>query len=396
MKETVLFLTEDSKPQQGGIAEFLHGMALTLAQYYNVHILTSCVGSEPYSAGASLIYETIPWFRTQFKMPGDQWAFLRKFNTAWWLLQSEARAKQALLKIIKNKPVKMVMIFRLSPVTHPWCSACRSLKIPYLVMTYGLELVESTSMIKYRQRIQDLKKASKVFTISQATKAILLKYGVMDDRIILSPPGILADHFPDPTAQDRKKVRDFFGLKGRFILSLCYLTERKGIDLAIKAFASLARLFTDLDYVIAGQGPEYNSLRELVKSLGVESRVHFVGAVDDAMKCTLYSECEFFILPNKLLKNDIEGFGIVFLEAALYGKTSLAGKNGGVLDAIESERTGILVDTSQGHEPLESAMKLLLEDTGLLARLGKAARQRVLSRFQFQHTIQPVLNFLRT
>jgi phosphatidylinositol alpha-1,6-mannosyltransferase len=137
--------------------------------------------------------------------------------------------------------------------------------------------------------------------------------------------------------------------------------------------------------VVIGDGPARCELEDLARSLGIQYHVVFLGEVSDTIKFSFYDICEFFVMPNRLLNGqDWEGFGIVFLEAAMAGKPAVGGNNGGVPDAVEHEVTGLLVDTETGAEPTIIAMRRLLENAELRQRMGAVARQRACTLFAWE------------
>jgi phosphatidyl-myo-inositol dimannoside synthase len=155
-------------------------------------------------------------------------------------------------------------------------------------------------------------------------------------------------------------------------LSVGRLVARKGFDLVLRSVAVLREEFPDLTYVIAGEGPERARLDALVYDLDLEAHVRFLGAIDELTKWAAYDLCHLFVMPNRPLNGlDWEGFGIVFLEAALAGRPAIGGRTGGVADAIASEVTGLLVDPEQ-QGALTLAIRRLLDDDGLRKRLGAA------------------------
>ncbi len=390
----ILILTEDSKPQKGGIAEFLHNFSLALSKYFPVKIITSCASASAYSQMPSLAYEEVKWFRSQFAMRGDNKPFVHKINTLKWLMKKKSYAKEQLVLALNGETKKKVIIFRLSDVTHPWCQGCRELGIPYTVVAHGKEFLESHHFIKRFHLIQDLRMADRVFANSNATRELVQTLGVSPSRVTRVVIGVEPNRFLEMNTDKKRKIKSQLNFCDKpFIFSLCCLIPRKGIDLAIRVFSEIATSYPHLGYVIGGMGPEYDRLKGLADELGVASRVHFVGAIDDDAKHVLFSECQFFVLPNRRLKTDMEGFGIVFLEAALYGKTSIGGNNGGVPDAIQHDLTGLLVDTERGHEDLAKAMRQLLIHPDFAKQLGEQAKKRVLSDFNSKKMIAPFLEY---
>jgi phosphatidylinositol alpha-1,6-mannosyltransferase len=157
--------------------------------------------------------------------------------------------------------------------------------------------------------------------------------------------------------------------EGRVLLTIGRLMERKGHDVVIRLLPRLLTEFPDLNYVIAGIGPEAERLRSLATEVGVSPRVFFLGRVAAPDMPRLLRECTLFVHPNRVTeKGDVEGFGVVFLEAAGCGAALIAGDSGGVPDSVSAEN-GLLVDGEDPDSVFE-AIHLLLRDDQLRQRLA--------------------------
>jgi glycosyltransferase involved in cell wall biosynthesis len=361
----IVIVTEDSKPALGGIAEYLHQLAIAASATHDVTVV-SCLqgaGAVRVPGSPAVQYRELHWHRSTWRLPGDSFAPWRKVNTLYTLGASERRVQRALAALAAERPDTSFVLGRLSVVTHPWCEAFRALGIPYLGIAYGLELLE----VQHRPDITD---AVHWFPISRHTSAMLSERGVPASRQTLLMPGVI-----DTGGRDRSD--------GHYLLTACLLRKRKGVDLAIQAFANVARSHDRLRYVIVGEGPEKPALQRLAAELGVADRITFAGAVDDATRDTLFAGCTAYIMPNRALPNDVEGFGITFLEAAIYAKPVIGGNNGGVPDAVVSDETGVLVDTDRGPEDLTNALRRLLDEPAWAHALGEAGRARACAAFDW-------------
>jgi phosphatidylinositol alpha-1,6-mannosyltransferase len=142
-------------------------------------------------------------------------------------------------------------------------------------------------------------------------------------------------------------------------------------------------------WIVAGHGDDLDALRARCKDLGIAEAVTFLGEVTDAQLANLYANAAAFVLPSVA---DVaapsptgEGFGLVYAEAGAFGVPSIASTaGGGSLDLVLHERTGLTVPP-RDPEALATAMLRLLEDHGLRARLGGAARVRVSERHLMPH-----------
>jgi phosphatidylinositol alpha-1,6-mannosyltransferase len=127
-------------------------------------------------------------------------------------------------------------------------------------------------------------------------------------------------------------------------------------------------------YAVVGEGEERESLARLAAETGVAGQVQFLGEVDDATTLDCYRQCDLFALPNRQVGRDIEGFGIVLLEAQACGKPVLAGASGGTAETMRVGETGVVVPC-ESPDPLGEALVELLLDPLRRERMGQAGRQ---------------------
>jgi len=166
--------------------------------------------------------------------------------------------------------------------------------------------------------------------------------------------------------------------------------RRKGIDLVLRCIPDLRIKNPNLNYLVAGVGPEKDRLHKIARELAIAEHVHFLGQTDDLTKWALYEMCDLFVMPNRLLDDtEWEGFGIVFMEAALSGKPAIGGKNGGVPEAIEDGVTGLLVDP-EDIGALNTAIGSLLDNSELRQTMGARALLRARTEFDWSVVVRPL------
>ncbi len=147
--------------------------------------------------------------------------------------------------------------------------------------------------------------------------------------------GVVGDGFnPDEFAG-----RSAYVHPAPYILGMGRLVEKKGFDLLIRAFASIAADFPHVQLLIAGDGEERAALARLIDGLHLRDRITLFGFTDRETTIALFLGCEFFVLSSR-----IEPFGIVVLEAMAARKAVLATKSGGVVDLVQPGVGGMLVD----------------------------------------------------
>ena len=257
--------------------------------------------------------------------------------------------------------------------------ACRFFGgVPYSVYVYGADMLEF-----YRRPLwgsvlrRVLRRADAVFAISRYTAEIAGRCGVAQDRLELVPPALDLRRFDAETRGAAWRRRHGLG-EGPVLFSLSRLVERKGQDTVIRALASLRRRWPDLRYVIGGAGPYRGALEDLARSCGVEEAVDFVGFVPEEELPSAMAAADVFVMVSRQLDavGEVEGFGIVYLEANAAGVPVLAGRSGGAGDAVEDGVNGVLVDPDSVGD-VGDGLARLLSDEGLRQRLGRTGKERV-------------------
>jgi phosphatidylinositol alpha-1,6-mannosyltransferase len=273
----------------------------------------------------------------------------------------------------------------------------RWLRIPFIVFAYGNELLE-TIQKKHKQAQEALRLANRVLAISRYTAGIAQEAGADPERIKIVWPGCDSDFFRPMVARNdlRRKVLGAQH-RDRVILTVGNLVSRKGQDMVIRALPALCRRVPDLVYMIVGDGPYRGELEKLALDLGVRDRVVFAGQVSDEDLPDVYALCEVFILASRehLEGNDVEGFGMVLLEASACGKPVVGGRSGGVPDALVDGVTGLLVDPLNPEE-ITGALASVLTDHDLAAHLGEQGRLRVVQDFQWGRVSEYLLSTLKS
>lgn len=158
----------------------------------------------------------------------------------------------------------------------------------------------------------------------------------------------------------------------------------KGLDTVIRAFPKILAVAPNARYVIVGEGNDRPKLEGLAAGVGVADRLTFAGEVSDAQLAVLYRTCEVFVMPSRALGADGpasgEGFGRVYVEAALAGKPAVGSRAGGAAEAVLDGRTGLLVDPLSVDE-VARAVIILLGDTEVARSMGAAGRKWALENF---------------
>ncbi len=221
-----------------------------------------------------------------------------------------------------------------------------------------------------------LKQADLFFPVSEYMADVLHRHGVERDRIKVAINGADPDKFYPIDLQIARQSIDVQAEK--VLLSAARLVSRKGIDTTLKAFKKVLKNHPNSCYIIVGEGPQQRYLKQLAIDLNINNAVQFVGKVPHKDLINYYSACDVFVMPSKTQNPDIEGFGIVFLEANACQKPVIGSKSGGIPTAVVDGETGILVE-ERNPDALAVAINKLFDDPLLAAKMGKNGRRRVLN-----------------
>jgi phosphatidylinositol alpha-1,6-mannosyltransferase len=293
------------------------------------------------------------------------------------------RLIRRLLTLCRREKIRQIHCGKVLP--EGWAALCLklTLRLPYLVFAHGEEI--TTGFLSRRLRFVlplVYKQASAVIANSENTKKILLGLGVPEHKVFVLHPSVPVEQF-EFACEDGERIRKRHDLgEGPVLLTVGRLQKRKGHDRTIQALPRLVEAFPGLRYVIVGTGEERESLAELAERLGVADNVVFSGLVTDDDLPGYYGACDLFLMPNRNENSDIEGFGIVFLEAAAAGKPAIAGASGGAGEAVVDGVTGLLVD-GERSDAVSLAVKRLLHDPAGARRMGAAGYERVTKEFTY-------------
>ena len=210
------------------------------------------------------------------------------------------------------------------------------------------------------------------------------------------PPGVDTDRFrPDPAA--RAELRDRYRLGERpTVVCLSRLVPRKGQDMLIRALPSIRQRVDGVALVIVGGGPHLEALRKLARGCGVADHVTFTGGVPATELPGHHALADVFAMPCRTrgAGMDVEGLGIVFLEASATGVPVIAGESGGAPEAVQHNKTGLVVDGNSVNQ-VADAVTELLTDRDRAAAMGAAGRAWVTAHWRWDTLAVRLAELLR-
>ena len=261
----------------------------------------------------------------------------------------------------------------------------RCFRIRFVVIVYGGELVYEHWLVRPAIRFV-LRGADRIVAISRQTHRLAESIGLDPAKMSIVPPGVELNRFDDPQAP----ASDARFEGRRVLLSVGRLVRRKGIlEFIERVLPRLVEADPSVLYVVVG-GDATASLahRERlsekiaarIDALGLGDHARLLGQLSNAELVALFRRADLFVLPVLDIPGDIEGFGIVFLEAALGFTASVSTRVGGIPDAVSDGETGVLVAAGD-HDAMADAISRLLADAELRDRLARQGEARARSEF---------------
>lgn len=302
---------------------------------------------------------------------------------------------------VKKQKIQLIQAGQAIPIGYVALLIKKFFKIPYVVYVYGQDLlIIRPHKRKYKFLKKVLKNADGIIANSSFTKKLLTDMDINTKIEIAYPcPQHPIKNSISMNINDFKKTTD---LNDHYILlSVGNLVKRKGHDNVLNALPDVIKQVPNIKYVIIGNGPEEKNLRKKIKDLKLESYVEINNNVNDEDLKKYYLSCDLFIMPSRIINDnngqplDVEGFGMVFLEANLFGKPVIGGNNGGQIDAIENGKSGLLVNAQDFQEISKSIIKIATNPE-LSQQMGVYGKNRITQNFTWEKQSQSIIKLIES
>lgn len=282
-----------------------------------------------------------------------------------------------LRKIVKQKGITHIHCGRCLPEGFMGYLLHLMFRLPYICYIHGEDIeAAATSRELCWIVTKVLNNASVLICNSKNTQSLLIGNWPIDQKksVVLNP-GVDAERFiPAPL---NETIKSSLGWEGRqIILTVGRLQERKGQDMMINALPAIKDKIPNILYAIIGGGEEKDKLVNLTKELSLTEHVLFMSEINDLQMIQAYQQCDVFILPNRTIGQDIEGFGMVLVEAQACEKPVIAGDSGGTAETMKIGETGFIIDCTQAEE-ISKTLISLLQDQEKKNNMGQKARKHV-------------------
>jgi phosphatidylinositol alpha-1,6-mannosyltransferase len=367
MVATTLFITNDFGPRAGGIETFVHGLIERLPKG-SVIVYT---GAQPNSASFD-----------------DKW--LEDFGVEVIrdrskILLPTPRVIKACQKLISDRKLSKVAFGAAAPLGIMARAMRRAGAQKIVTLTHGHEVwwakVPPFSLaLRFMSKNIDAIAYLGDYTRGEISKALR-----KDDasKLVQIAPGIDVEHFI-PT--DSSILRAELGLADKsVIISVGRLVHRKGQDKLIAALPAIKAAIPNVHLVLVGVGPHQDYLEKSAAKLQVADCVTFIGRINYAELPKYICLGDIFAMPSRsrFFGLEVEGLGIVYLEASACGLPVVGGKSGGAPDAVLVGETGVVVDGTNSSEIAEACIDLL-NNPELCALLGANGRAWIIENWRWE------------
>ena len=363
-----LCISNDFGPRAGGIETFVVGLIQRMPKNSVIVYTASQAGSGAFDA---------MWLRDYG---------VEVIRDSSKVLIPSFRVGRNVRKLVRDRNIKSVFFGAAAPLAllAPGLRATGVRRI--VALTHGHEVWWSrlwpfTIAIARIGRAVDALTYLGEFTRGEISKALDSNSAA---KLVRIAPGIDTEHFTPRS--DAKGLRESLGLGNKkVIVSVGRLVHRKGQDVLIEAMPEIIKTIDDVHLLLIGEGPYKKELENRIKNLGLANRVTFVGRVQYADLPRYICVGDVFAMPSRsrLAGLEVEGLGIVYLEASACGLPVIGGVSGGAPDAVLQGETGFSVDGRSAHEVAEALVRVLA-DKELAQRLGARGRQWVIEQWQWQ------------
>ena len=367
----ILVCTWNYPPTVGGIEQVAHHTALELHRLGH---------------GVSVLAAALPEGAAEPPAEGFPVRRAAKRGIPRFLLHA---VREGARQIRKERPDWILCPSLTSAPAAWWLS--KRYGVPYAVLVHGSDILLASKA--YQAAIQPLLKgATLLFANSRNTAELLAGRRLDRGRIRVVCPGVTPPPPPGTEAGEAMRTLAAEAEGKPVLLSVGRLVKRKGILEFIRdVMPKVRKELPDARYWVVGGEPKaslihqeriWDRLEAVIRDSGQEDAVKLLGRLPDADLDLAYKASNLFVFPCLDIPHDIEGFGIVVLEAALKRVPAVATRSGGIPDAVEEGVTGVLVPPGD-PDAMAAAIVALLRDPERLARMGEAGERRAREEFNW-------------
>jgi len=372
MKKKTLVLTENFPPLSGGSGRWFWELYSRLPNDEYLIVADDTLPDNQFDKSHSINVIRIP-------LNSNEWGV-----KSWTGLKFYFRCLIKLIKIIKQHKITHIHAGR---VIHEGVTAYL-LKfftgVDYLCYVHGEDVETAATSGEYNLMVKQVcKRAAVLICNSENSANIVKRLGyAKDDKIRVLNPGVDTSKFV-PAKEDLQFKSKMGWENKKVILTVGRLQQRKGHDKMIAALPQVLKEHPDTLYAIVGRGECLIELQSFINKLNLNKHVQLLDEISDEIMIKCYQQCDLFILPNRTIGNDIEGFGMVLVEAQACAKPVIAGDSGGTKETMIINETGVIIDCTD-PKSIAGQINSMFQHPKELISMGAKGRSHVENELTWQ------------
>jgi len=259
-------------------------------------------------------------------------------------------------------------------------------------LAHGNDILIKNNLIKKKRIRKTLSESSCIIANSYFTKNKIINLGIKSNKIKVIYPGVdMLNFSSEKNINYFKKYKNFKPI----LLTIARLEKRKNHKKIIYAVHDLIKEFQNLLYLIAGDGPEMKKISKLIDKLNLKKNVKILGKVNERDKTFLFKISDLHVMPTILDKRSlsIEGFGISYIEAGLYGIPSISSGLGGTKESVINDKTGIICNPNNVSSIKDSIKKVLINKK--MYKKMSVNSKNFSKKFLWKNIIKNYLNLIK-
>lgn len=365
-----LIITLEYPPQIGGVASYTYNLAKNLPT-------GEVVVYAPQITGAAEWDKKNPWkiirAKPYFFLFWPRW--FRMLLTVW--------------RIVKKENIKMIYVHHALPAGYIGYLLKKLKKIPYAIFFHGTDLVFGLKHKKNKLR-KVCREADKIVVNSNYLKnQFTNNFEDLAEKVVVihpCPDSIFFEKIPEA---ELKKIKSKLALEGKkVIITVARMSEGKGYPHLIRLLPKILEKVPNLVWLIIGDGPKKKEIIESIQKNYLQNVTRFIGQVPYTDLPKYYQASDALVLLTHQDESAMqEAWGTAFMEAAACGIPSIAGRAGGVEEAVQHLETGVIVDVYK-DPGIIAAISDLMRETEYAKKMGQAGRERVMREFTWEKQLK--------
>ncbi|MFA7244865.1 MAG: glycosyltransferase family 4 protein [Candidatus Magasanikbacteria bacterium] len=380
MKKT-LIITMEFPPQIGGIATYVDQFALALNPEKTVVLAPKDNSLLTQEFDKNRSYKII---RKIFLYPKFIWP---RWLKLFWQVK----------KIVKEEKIEVILINHVLPVGYIGKLINFFYKIPFLIISHGTDVLYATRTKWKEKKLKKIiaKSEQVVFNSESLKRRFLEKLPEFQNKSLVLYPCPDADFFLPPPEKEIISLREKLALQGKkVILTVARMEDGKGFPHLVRALPEILKKEPHVVWIIIGDGPKKEEVMKDIQKFSLQNVVRYLGNVPHNEIKKYYYLADLFVLFTHPDEGREEGLGLVFLEAQSCGLPVVAGKSGGVEEAVLHAQTGIVIDIRQNALAMDESVVAMLQDRKYALSLAKNAKERIESEFIWHRQLAKLKPYL--